>query len=147
MTASSLPSRPRVVEIGFWVLIAGAVLLILGGLLAATVSYETARSAIDVEVSDAQLRSYLTLYRGMGIGSVLSGGALAFLAGRSRRGDARFRRATVALALVIALLLVLLAAGLGVGQPVMLLSLVPIAVGTIMLTRPSAAAWFHRDRA
>lgn len=145
MTASPTPSRPRVVEIGFWVLIAGAVLLIFGGLLAATVSYQTARSAIDVDVSDAQVRTYLNLYRAMGVGSVLSGGALAFLASRSRRGDARFRRAAVALALAIALVLVLLAVGLGVAQPVMLLSLVPIAVGTIMLTRRSAAAWFHRD--
>lgn len=147
MTASPTPSRPRVVEIGFWVLIAGAVLLIVGGLLAATVTYETARSAIDPEVSNERLRSYLTFYRGIGIGSVLAGGGLAFLAGRTRRGDARFRRATVGLALAIAVVLVVLAAGVGVGQPVILLSLVPIAAGTIMLTRRSANAWFQRDPA
>lgn len=147
MTASPIPSRPRVVEIGFWVLIAGAVLLIVGGLLAATVTYETARSAIDPDVSNERLRSYLTFYRAIGVGSVLAGGGLAFLAGRTRRGDARFRRATVGLALAIAVVLVVLAAGAGVGQPVILLSLVPIAAGTIMLTRRSANAWFQRDPA
>ncbi|TFV61355.1 hypothetical protein E4P42_00165 [Mycobacterium sp. PS03-16] len=146
MTASPTPSRPRVVEIAFWVLITGAVLLIVGGLIAATVSFETARSAIDpAEVSNEQLSNYLTVYRGMGIGAVLAGGGLAFTAGRSRRGDAKFRRATVGLSLAIAVVLLLLVAGAGVGQPVTLLSLLPIAIGTVLLTRPAAAAYFGRD--
>lgn len=147
MTASPTPSRPRIVEVGFWMLIAGAVLLIVGGLLAATVSYDTARSAIGAEVSDDRLHSYLTFYRGIGIGSVLAGGGLAFLAGRARRGDARFRRATIGLALAIAVVLIFLAAGAGVGQPVILLSLLPIAAGTVILTRRSANAWFQQDPA
>jgi hypothetical protein len=144
MSASPTPSRPRVVDIAFWLLVSGAVLLLLGGLLAATVAYETARSAIGSEVSNEQVRDYLTVYRGMGIGSVLAGGALAFVAGRARRGDPNFRRATVGLALAIALVLVLLATGGGVAQPITLLSLVPIAAGTILLTRRGAAAWFDR---
>lgn len=146
MTASLPPSRPRVVEIAFWTLIAGAVILIVGGLIAATVSFETARSAIDPQrVTNEQLSSYLTVYRGMGIGAVLAGGALAFTAGRARRGDAKFRRATVGLALGIAVVLLLLAAGAGVGQPVTLLSLLPIAVGAVLITRPGARAYFARD--
>jgi hypothetical protein len=66
------------------------------------------------------------------------------VAGRARRGDPNFRRATVGLALAIALVLVLLAAGGGVAQPITLLALVPIAAGTILLTRRGAADWFDR---
>ncbi|WP_197373388.1 hypothetical protein [Mycolicibacterium baixiangningiae] len=143
MTASPIPSRPRVVEIAFWALVAGAVLLIVGGLLAATVTFETARSAMDPEVTNEKVRDYLTVYRGMGIGAVLAGAGLAFVAGRARRGDAKFRRATVALALAIAVVLVMLAAGAGVGQPMTLLALLPIAAGTVLLTRRSAAGWFE----
>ncbi|WP_193044470.1 hypothetical protein [Mycolicibacterium baixiangningiae] len=143
MTASPIPSRPRVVEIAFWALVAGAVLLIVGGLLAATVTFETARSAMDPEVTNEKVRDYLTVYRGMGIGAVLAGAGLAFVAGRARRGDAKFRRATVALALAIAVVLVMLAAGAGVGQPMTLLALLPIVVGTVLLTRRSAAGWFE----
>ncbi|MFS0898329.1 hypothetical protein [Mycolicibacterium litorale] len=144
MTASPTPSRPRVVDIAFWTLIGGAVLLILGGLLAATVSFETARSAIDPEVTNDKVRNYLTVYRGMGIGAVLAGAGLAFVAGRARRGDPKFRRATVALALAIAVVLLMLAVGAGVGQPMTQLSLVPIAVGAVLLTRRSAAGWFEQ---
>jgi hypothetical protein len=144
MTASPTPSRPRVVDIAFWALVGGAVLLIVGGLLAATVTFETARSAIDSEVSNESLRGFLAIQRGVGIGSVLAGAALAFVAGRARGGDPRFRRATVGLALAITVVLVLLAAGAGVANLVTLSALVPIAVGAVMLTRRSAAGWFER---
>lgn len=147
MTASPLPSRPRVVDIAFWALVGGAVLLIVGGLIAATVSFETARSATDPDFTNERLREYLTIYRGVGIGSIVAGAALAFVAGRARRGDATFRRVTVGLSLAIAVVLVLLAAGAGVGQPVTLLALVPIAVGTVLLTRRSAAGWFEQGEA
>jgi hypothetical protein len=145
MSASPTSPRPRLVDIAFWLLVGGAVLLILGGLLAATVSYETARSAIGPEVSNEQVRNYLTVYRGLGIGSVLAGGGLAFVSGRVRRGDPNFRRVTIGLAIAIAVVLVLLAAGGGVAQPVTLLSLVPIAAGAILLTRRGAAGWFDRE--
>lgn len=144
MTASPTPSRPRVVEIAFWTLIGGAVLLILGGLLAATVTFEAARSAIDPDVTNEKVRQYLNVYRGVGIGSIVAGAGLAFVAGKARRGDPKFRRATVGLALAIAVVLLLLALGAGVGQPITLLALVPIAVGAVLLTRRGAAGWFER---
>lgn len=147
MSASPSPPRPRVVDLAFWLLITGAVLLILGGLLAATVSFETARSRFDAEFTNDALRSFLMVQRGVGIGSVLAGGALAFVSGRARRGDPRFRRATIALALAVALVLVLLAAAAGVANLITLLALIPIAAGTVLLTRPSAAGWFDRSPA
>jgi heme/copper-type cytochrome/quinol oxidase subunit 1 len=142
MTASPTPSRPRVVEIAFWALVAGAVLLIFGGLLAVTVTFETARTALTDQMTNDQVSQYLTVYRGVGAGSIVGGGGLAFVASRARRGDAKFRRATVGLSLAIAVVLILLAAGAKVGQPVTLLALVPIAVGTVMLTRGGANEWF-----
>jgi heme/copper-type cytochrome/quinol oxidase subunit 1 len=146
MSASPAPARPRIVEVAFWVLIAGAVVLIVGGLLAATTSYDTARAAISAQVSDERLRGYLTFYRGIGVGSVLAGAALAFVAGRARTGHPKFRRATIALSMAIVVVLVLLAAGAGVGHPVILVSIVPIVIGTMLITRRTASAWY-RDRA
>lgn len=143
MSASPTPSRPRVVDIAFWALIGGAVLLIFGGLLAVTVTFETARTALSEQMSNEQVRQYLTVYRGVGVGSIVAGGGLAFVASRARRGDPKFRRVTVGLALAIAVVLVLMAAGARVGQPVTLLSLVPIGVGAVLLTRRSAAPWFE----
>ncbi|MCK0175753.1 MULTISPECIES: hypothetical protein [Mycobacteriaceae] len=144
MSASPTPSRPRVVDIAFWLLVGGAVLLLLGGLLSATVTFETLRSQFRADVTNESVESFLLIQRGMGIGSVLAGGALAFVAGRARQGDARFRRATIALALAVAVVLVILAAGGGIANTIALLSLVPIAAGTVLLTRRGASEWFDR---
>ncbi|MCZ8382429.1 hypothetical protein O6P37_26525 [Mycobacterium sp. CPCC 205372] len=143
MSAPQQPlSRPRVVDVAFWLLAVGAVVLIGGGMLAATVSFDAARGAIDSAVSDEQVRQYLMLYRGMGIGSVLSGAGLAFLAGRTRGGDARFRRATIGLGLAVTVLLAILAFVFAVAQPVTLAAVLPIVAGVILLTRPASSAWY-----
>jgi uncharacterized membrane protein len=71
------------------------VLLIVGGLIAATVSWPGAVN---------------TLYRGSGVLTVVVGVAMAFLAGRSRGGDPRFRRAAMALALAAAAVIAIAAA-------------------------------------
>lgn len=143
MSAPQQPlSRPRVVDVAFWLLAVGAVVLIGGGMLAATVSFDAARGAIDSAVSDEQVRQYLLLYRGMGIGSVLSGAGLAFLAGRTRGGDARFRRATVGLGLAVTMLLAVLAVAFGITQPITLSAVLPIVAGVILLIRPASSAWF-----
>jgi hypothetical protein len=143
MSAPQQPlSRPRFVDVAFWLLAVGAVVLIGGGMLAATVSFDAARGEIDSTVSDEQVRQYLLLYRGMGIGSVLSGAGLAFLAGRTRGGDARFRRATVGLGLAITVLLAVLAFVFGIAQPITLAAVLPIMAGVVLLTRPASSAWF-----
>ncbi|AFM15443.1 hypothetical protein Mycch_0625 [Mycolicibacterium chubuense NBB4] len=147
MTASTPPpaNRPRLVDVAFWCFIAGAVVMIVGGLLAATASYEAARAAIPASVGDDQVRSYLTLYRGLGVGAVVVAGALAFLGGRARRGDARFRLATLGLAFATVVVVGLFALGVGVAQPLILLSLLPILVGAALFTRPAARAWYDRE--
>ncbi|BBY73750.1 hypothetical protein MPRF_06490 [Mycolicibacterium parafortuitum] len=145
MTAPTPPERPRVVDLSFWCFMVGAVIMIVGGLMALTATYEVARAAIPDTVSDEDVRNYLTIYRGTGIGSVLAAGALAFLAGRARRGDARFRLATLALAFATLVVLGLLALGIGVAQPLILLGLLPVVIGALLAVQPSARQWYQRE--
>lgn len=144
-TSAPEPSdRPVLVDVAFWCFLGGAVVMIVGGLMAATASFEAARPTIASTVSDEQLRSFLTVYRVSGLGSVVVAAALAFLAGRARRGDARFRLATLGLAFATVVVVGLLAAGIGVAQPLVLLSLLPILVGATLLAVPSVRSWYER---
>lgn len=145
MTASSPePSnRPRLVDIAFWCFIVGAVIMIVGGLMASTATLEGARAALPDTLTDDQVRGFLTIYRGSGIGSVVAAAALAFLAGRARRGDARFRLATLGLAFAMVVVVVLLALGVVVVHPLIRLALLPIIVGLILFTRPAARAFYE----
>ena len=113
-------SRPRVVTAAFWCWVAASFLLLLGGLIAAS---------LNVPV----------VFRGAGVIFALAGAALAFLAGRSRGGDTRFRRAALALALAI-VVLVALAALFRLTNGITLLAVFPLVAGTVLITRPSATA-------
>jgi len=113
-------SRPRVVTAAFWCWVAAAFLLMLGGLIAAS---------LNVPV----------VFRGAGVIFALAGGALAFLAGRSRGGDTRFRRAALALALAI-VVLIALAALFHLANGITLLAVFPVVAGIVLITRPSATA-------
>ncbi|MCG7596515.1 hypothetical protein ACXYX3_03215 [Mycobacterium sp. C3-094] len=137
-------SRPRLVDAAFWCFMGGAVIMIVGGLLSATATFDAARLAIPAEVSDERVRNYLTVYRLIGVGAVLAAGALAFLAGKARAGDSRFRMATLALAFSLVGVVLLLAVGFGVGQPLILVAALPILVGAALMTRPHARAWYDR---
>ena len=145
-TSSPPPaSRPRAVEVAFWLLIVGAVMLVVGGLLAATMGFDNIRSVAPDSVSDEQVHNYLTFHRGSGVICVLTGVALGFLTGRMRLGDARFRRATIVLALVTVVLVGLVAVFAGI-HILSLVGLLPIIVGALLLTRPAAAEWFTGAR-
>jgi len=142
MTATEL--RPRMVTIAFWTLLVGAVLLMTGGLLAATLSFGAIRAAAAPSVADETIHNYLRFSRGAGIGCALAGIALAVLAGRTRAGDERFRRATMALGLATVVLVGLLEVFSPIGL-LPLLSLLPIIAGTLLLSRPASASWFKPD--
>ncbi|BBX66771.1 hypothetical protein [Mycolicibacterium psychrotolerans] len=137
-------SRPRLVDAAFWCFVGGAAIMIVGGLLAATATFDAARAAIPSEMSDDRVRSYLTVYRLTGIGAVLAAGALAFLAGRARRGDGRFRFALLGMAFALVAVVLLMAIGVGVAQPLILLGLLPVLVGAALMTRPAARAWYDQ---
>jgi len=132
---SPSPSNP-----GFWSLVAGAVLLLAGGLFTATIDFGYLRQIAQESVSDQAVRDALLQYRGIGGLCVLGGALLLGLALRARNGDPRVHRATIALALTI---VVLIGAGaaLGVGgiHVLSLLSLPPIIVGALLGVRPREA--------
>lgn len=133
--------RPRVVDIAFWLLVAGAVLLVLSGLLAVTVSFDAIRTVAPSSVTDDQVRDYLTYHRGSGIICIVAGAALGFLSGKMRQGDLRFRNATVALVVVIVVLVVLVVV-FSMANLLAVLALLPIIIGGLLLIRPVAARWF-----
>jgi peptidoglycan/LPS O-acetylase OafA/YrhL len=124
MTATE--PRPRALNVAFWLLVVGAVVLMAGGLFAATDSIPV-------------------VYRGVGVICVLAGALIAFLAGRVRKsGDARFRRATLALSLVV-IVLVSVGGALHFVYLLALLSVLPLIAGAMMLSRPAAAGWSNAD--
>ncbi len=89
MTATQ--PRPRLVSIAFWCWLAGgAIVLMLGGLLLVF-----SNSPVPV------------FFRGAGVLWIVAGALLSYIAGRTRGGDTRFRRAAVALSIALAILLAL----------------------------------------
>jgi hypothetical protein len=124
MTAS--PSdRPRSVIAAFWCWVVAALLLIVGGLLTAT----------------AGLPGMPVIFRGTGALVAVVGLGIAFLAGKSRAHDLRYRRAALALALATVVLVALLAL-VGIISVLALIALLPLIAGVVCITRPSADTWF-----
>ena len=124
---ASPQNRPRIVDAAFWCWIAAALLLIVGGLITASVS----------------IVGFPMVVRVGGVLSVVIGVAVAFLAGRSRNGDVRFQRALIALSLVVIVVIGLgTAVGLLVVHFLTLVALLPLIAGMVCMTRPDAAAWF-----
>lgn len=139
----STDDPPGGVTTAMWLLVAGAVLLVGGGLMAATVSFDALRQAAPPTVSDGDVRHYGLLYRGTGVLFTVSGVALAVMAARARLGNPRMRRAVMALGLTI-VVLVGLASVLAGTHILALLSLLPIIVGTLLLSRPAVVEWYSR---
>lgn len=120
----SVPApRPRAVSAAFWCWVAASLMLIVGGLLAASANIAT-------------------VFRGAGVLFAVAGAGLAFLAGRTRAGDGRFKRAALALALAI-IVLVALASVLGVVHILTLISVIPLIAGVALITRPAATAFYQ----
>jgi len=115
--------RPRPVTAAFWCWVMAAVMLIVGGLITASVSLPP-------------------VFRGAGVLTALAGAGMAFLAGRARTGDTRFRRAALALSLAI-IVLVALVAVLGVVHILTLIAVIPLLAGLALITRPAAAAYYQ----
>ncbi|AKS30589.1 hypothetical protein [Mycolicibacterium goodii] len=123
------PSEPAransvVTTLGFVCWLVAAVLLMVGGMIAASVSLP----GLDTP-----------LFRGVGVLIAIAGAGMAFLAGLSRGGDPRFRRAAMALSVAI-VVIVALTARLGVVHILTLIGIVLLIVGTILNALP------RRDR-
>jgi hypothetical protein len=120
-------SRPRVVTAAFWCWVVASVLFIVGGLMAASVNIPV-------------------VYRAPGVLTALAGAGMAYVAGRTRTGDNRFRRAAIALSLTMVVLTSLLAVSAvlfgGVVATLTLFAVFPMIAGTVLITRPAAVDWF-----
>lgn len=138
---TGMDARPSAVRGAVWSLVIGAVMLAAGGLITAAVSFDTLRLVAPESVPDDSIRSSLWLYRGVGLLFALAAAALVSLTVRAGRRDVRFRRATMALALTLTVVVAIVAAFIGT-HILALLSLVPIVVGTLLLSRPAVVAWF-----
>lgn len=126
MTESTPSSRPQAVTVAFWCWV------VAGGLLAAMGSWQLSLSL------PAQFRAIGGLLLAVGLG-------LGFLAGRARRGNARFRRAAMALAMVTVLLIAFLLLVFGadpLGFLVLTIVMALAIAGTVSITRPPAQSWF-----
>ncbi|OBI74039.1 hypothetical protein [Mycobacterium sp. E740] len=112
--------RTRVGTAAFWCWVVASAMLMAGGLIAA--SWQNAHP----------------LLRGAGVISAVAGAGVAFLAGRSRAGDARYRRALIALSLTI-VGLISISAVAGIGNVVTLLAVIPLLAGVVLVSRAGAA--------
>ena len=139
--AGAATARPTAVTVAFWLLLAGAAMLVVGGLLTALVSFGTLRQVAPATVADQSIRDALPFYRGAGTLAALAGVALAAFAWRAWRGDPRARRATMSLALAIVVVVAVGAVFAGT-QILTLMSLPLVIIGTLLLGRPASAAWF-----
>lgn len=115
------PQRSLVATIGFCFWLVAAVLLMVGGMIAASASLP----GLDTGV-----------FRGTGVLIAIAGIGMAFLAGRSRSGDRRFRRAAIALSLAI-VLIVALTARFGVVHILTLFGVILLIIGTILNALPT----------
>jgi hypothetical protein len=119
--------RPRIVDAAFWCWLAAAILLAALGLLLAL-------NSANIPVF---LRGAATLF-------VVAGLALGYLAGRTRAGHSRYRRAAVALALAVVVLLAVFVL-VGGGGVLWVLPMILTLVGAILVMRPTAQVWFPSE--
>jgi hypothetical protein len=133
--------RPGAVTAACWLLVAGAALLMSGGLLAALMSFDSLRQAAPPTVTDDAVREYARLYHGSGVLFAVAGLALAWFAARARNRDPRSRRAAMALALTVVVLVAVAAVFAGT-HILALLSLLLIIIGALLLGRPAVVEWY-----
>lgn len=138
---SATENRPNAVTAACWLLTVAAVLLIVGGLLAVSMSFDALRQAAPLTVSDEAVRSYARVYRGGGALFAVAGAALAWFAARARNRDPRSRRAAMTLGLAIVVLVAVAAVFSGT-HILSLLSLLAIILGTLLLSRPGVVEWY-----
>ncbi len=143
MTKPTSAPRPALVNIAFWLVLAGSVLLLAGGLLGLSSAIGTPREAFSADLPDSEVRSIVVMRGGVSALLLITGVVLSFLAGRARNGDLRYRRSMVWLSVVLVALVFLLTllAPFSV-TPLALFGVVPVAIGATLFMRPAASDWF-----
>jgi hypothetical protein len=140
---TSAKPQPRSVQVAYWAWLVAAILLVAAGLLAVFSGAESMAGRFPgASLSQDQARSMAVLVRGVGMVSILLGLAVGYLAGRTRRGDMRFRRATVALSYTIVLMLALFALLFGILLTPQIGAIIALLVAAVAANRDTASAWF-----
>ncbi|MGH3955127.1 hypothetical protein [Mycobacteroides salmoniphilum] len=133
--------RPRIVDVAFWFWVVSAAALFLNGLAGVTQRFDAVRAAAKHELTDADIRNLVTYFRAWGVLCILLAAGIAFLAGRTRQGDKRCRRALIALSLVSVLGAIAMASTGSVG-PLLLVAALSLIVANVLIIRPTAQNWF-----
>lgn len=133
--------RPRIVDVAFWFWVVSAAALFLNGLAGVTQRYDAVRAAAKPALTDADVRNLVTYFRAWGVLCIVLAVGIAFLAGRTRRGDKRYRRALIALSLVSVLGAIAMASSGSVG-PLLLIAALSLIVANVLIIRPTAQEWF-----
>jgi len=134
-------SRPRIVDVAFWFWVVSAAALFLNGLAGVTQRYDAVRAAAKPALTDGDVRNLVTYFRAWGVLCIVLAVGIAFLAGRTRRGDKRYRRALIALSLVSVLGAIAMASSGSVG-PLLLIAALSLIVANVLIIRPTAQEWF-----
>ena len=122
---------------------AAAVLLIVAGVLEMTVvKYGDLRNAYPASVPDSEVRSLFETYRTVAIVCAVLGMAIGYFAGRTRGGNKRFRRGTVALSVAGVVLLLAATVLLSAVTLLAVLAVIPLLVAVVAATREPASEWF-----
>ncbi|PIB77523.1 hypothetical protein CQY22_000710 [Mycolicibacterium brumae] len=119
----------------------GAILLIVGGALAATVDGDAIRAQAQGVLTPDQTESLLLAHRIGGVLVAAAGLGIGYLTAQARRGDERYRRSGVVLSVATVFAVLVITVFLG-SHLLTIIGMLPIIVGALMLTRPAARAWF-----
>lgn len=133
--------RPRSVDVAFWFWVVSAAALFLNGLAGVTQRYDAVRAAARHGLTDEDVRNLVTYFRAWGALCILLAAGIAFLAGRTRQGDKRYRRALIALSVVSVLGAIVMASSGSVG-PLLLIAALSLIVANVLIIRPAAQEWF-----
>lgn len=128
---------PRPVSVAYWIWVVCAAVMVLFGLLATTTSVDAIRGRHGSDVD-----AFVWLLRGIGVGSVVFGVVIGFLAAPVRAGDRRLRALVVVLCGVFALAAVAVVA-IGVLAPVLLVIPILLSVASVLVYREGAREWFE----
>lgn len=135
-----MSSIPRVVSVAYWIWVLCGALMVLLGLLAVT----TSAAGIEEHLGE-DTDAFLWLLRGVGVGSLVFGLVIGFLAAPVRAGNQRLRTVEVALSAVFVLAAVALTA-IGVIAPVLLVIPLLLVVAGVLVFREGARDWFRSYR-
>ncbi|GGC74458.1 hypothetical protein IEU95_16195 [Hoyosella rhizosphaerae] len=130
--------RPTVVSAAYWLWFAAAVVLILMGLGWLFVDEATILAADPNFQNPGQLVDLMRMYGGIALVSAVF---VAFLAGRMRRGDARYRRSLVAFSVVLSIFQIMSIWLVGAGFFAIAV-VAPVVAASILVYRPAAKSWF-----